>query len=61
MRVLAVLRLRARGRHQGRRRIRHPDDELTGRFFGRASLPRCGCGRAAGIKDGAEFVIPTMN
>jgi len=20
-----------------------------------------GCGRAAGIKDGAEFVIPTMN
>ncbi|MDX8441204.1 hypothetical protein [Mesorhizobium australafricanum] len=61
MRVLAALRLRARGEHQGRRRVRHPDDELTGRFLGCASSPRCVCGRAASIKDGAEFVIPTMN
>ncbi|CDX42478.1 hypothetical protein MPLA_580002 [Mesorhizobium sp. ORS 3359] len=26
------MRLRARGRHQGRRRVRHPDDELAERF-----------------------------
>ncbi|WP_296736559.1 hypothetical protein, partial [Mesorhizobium sp.] len=47
-------------RHQGRRGIRHPDDELTGRILVCASSPPCGCGRAAGIKEGAEFVIPTM-
>jgi len=61
LRVLAASRLRSRGGHQGRRGVRHPDDELTGRFSGCASSPLRGCGRAAGIKDGAEFVIPTMN
>jgi hypothetical protein len=59
MHVLASGCGRAAG-HQGRRRVRHPDDELTGRFPVCTSSPPA-AGVRQGIKDGAEFVIPTMN
>jgi hypothetical protein len=59
LRVLAFGCGRA-GRREGRRRIRHPDDELAGRFLVCASSPLA-AGARAGVKDGAEFVTQTMN
>jgi len=59
LRVLAFGCGRAGG-DQGWRGIRHPGDELIRRFLVCASSPSA-AGARAGIKDGAEFVIPTMN